>query len=308
MAFMRRFADIERLQAEPLFNKRLLPDIVERFDIRRDRGRDVFPAVRNNRMDFYHKGGKLFTYDGRIGFTTHHKYASVIRSDDKKPYVAETNLQAISSFVEGYERIKENCSLYSGAEAQGVAQVYGRFSCAKHAREHHVVVLDIEVSLRRNGSDDVPEPGEATRASSDRIDLLLFDTKSRLLRFFEAKDFSNGEIRAAKGYTPRIVKQMERYQKQLDDAHIREEILSAYKAHADVINRLFDPEMPLPMPEHIDPNPRLLLFGFDLPQLTGKLKGEVKCLEDEHGLSVYPIGEIKQVNPGNLFSGGRKRW
>lgn len=308
MAFTRYFADIEKLQADPLFNKCLLPDIVERFDTRRDRGRDVFPAVRNNRIDFYHKGGKLFSYDRRNGFTTHHKYASVIRSNKKSPYVTDANLQAISSFVEGYERIKENCSLYSGAEAQGIAQVYGRYSCAKRAREHHVVVLDIEVSLRRSGSDDAPEPGETTRVSSDRIDLLLFDTKKRLLRFFEAKDFSNDEIRAAKGFTPRIVKQMERYQKQLEDVHICEEILSAYKVHVDVINRLFEPEMPLPIPEHIDPTPRLLLFGFDLPQLTGKLRGEIMCLEDEHGLSVYPIGEIKKVNPGNLFSGGRKRW
>jgi len=308
MAFTRYFTDIEQLQADPLFNKCLLPDIVEKFDTRRDRGRDVFSAVRNNRIDFYHKGGKLFSYDRRNGFTTHHKYASVIKASLPNQYVTDMNLQAISSFIEGYERIKENCSLYSGVEAQGVSQVYGRFSCAKRTREHHVVVLDIEVSLRRSDGEIDLEPQETARAHSDRIDLVLFDTESGIIRFFEAKDFSNGEIRAAPGNMPKIVRQMERYQKQLNAPHVREEIISNYKVHIEVINELFEPEAPLPAPQRIDTTPRLLLFGFDQAQLTGKLQGEARRLEEDYGLSVYTKGDIKTVNPNTLFSGGRQRW
>ena len=305
MAFIRRFSDsdIEKLKSEPLFQKCLLPDIVEG-----DQRKAAFPAVRKGRIDFYHQGGLLFSYTGRKGFTTHYKYASVIRGDDRSPYVTDANLQAIDSFVEGYDRIKGNCSLYSGVEARGVSRVYGNFSCAKRNRHHHVVVLDIEVSLRRDGEAEEGEPGTASRPNSDRIDLLLFDTESRLLRFFEAKDFSNKEIRAIPGLEPSIVKQMKRYERQLSTTSVREEMLASYKTHVDVINQLFNPEVHLPEPGDIDPVPRFLLFGFDKAQLTGKLKGEVNRLEDEYGLFIYAIGDIKQVNPGALFSGGRKHW
>lgn len=309
MAFERSFTDasINKLKAEPLFYNYLLPEIEGR-NFKKRNGLGVFPAVRKNRMDFYYKGGKLFSYSGRSKFTTHLKYASVIKKDGGNQYVTDANLQAISSFEEGYERIKENCSLYSGVEAQGVSRVYSNFSCARRKRSESVVVLDIEVSLKRGVEAEEVEPGKASRGNSDRIDLLLFDTKSGMLRFFEAKDFSNGEIRAIPGNEPKIVKQMSRYEKQLDTARVRKEMLESYTAHVDVIKRLFRPEEPLPVPQDIDPVPRLLLFGFDLEQLTGKLRREVSRLEQEYGLSVYAIGDIKKVNPRALFSGGKKHW
>lgn len=303
MAFERRFKAIEDLKKEPLFRKCLLPDIVGT-----DKNTAVFPAVRNNSIDFYYKGGKLFTYDKRNGFTTHHKYASVIRYSAKKPYITDKDLQAVGSFEEGYERIKENCSLYTGVEAAGVSRTYSNFSCARHKRSQHMVVLDIEISLRREGGEEEPEPGKPSRANSDRIDLLLYNNETGLLRFFEAKDFSNNEIRADSEHEPKIVRQMERYRKQLNAAHVREEMLASYKNHVGIINQLFDLKAPLAEPEDIDPEPRLLLFGFDMDQLTGKLRGEVKRLEEDYGVSVYAIGKIKAAKPEALFTGGKKHW
>ncbi len=308
MTFERRFTSVEKLKAEPLFSQCLLPDIMNRFKKGPDRYRDVFPAVRKDRIDFYYKGGKLFSYYHREGFKTHHKYASVIKYDAGNPYVSESHLQAIDNFVEGYERIKENCSLYSGIEASGVARISGDYSCAKKNKNHRVVVLDIEVSLKREKEADDPETQEKDRSKSDRIDLLLFDTKSRLLRFFEAKDFSNSEIRAVTGRTPKIVTQMKRYKKQLNTPTVRQELLAGYSAHVDVINQLFDLEQPLPIPRDIDPLPRLLVFGFDEQQRKGKLKHEISRLEKDHDLSVYAIGKINGVNPNTLFTGGKKRW
>lgn len=308
MGFERRFTDIEKLKTAPLFQHCLLPDIINRFEKRPDRYRDVFPAVRKDRIDFYYKGGKLFTYNGKMGFRTHHKYASVIKYNDENPYVSDANLQVIDNFIEGYERIKENCSLYSGIEANGVSRVYGDYSCAKQEKLHGVVVLDIEVSLRRENEDDEPEPGKKSRAKSDRIDLLLFDTKSCLLRFFEAKDFSNSEIRAEADRIPKIVKQMQRYKEQLNAPNVRQEMLAGYSDHVDIINQLFSLDAPLPTPRDIDPVPRLLVFGFDEQQRKGKLKKEIDRLENDYELSVYAIGNISSVEPNALFSGGIKRW
>jgi len=62
-----------------LFTEKLLPDI--------EKG-TVFPAIRRDYVDFYHKGGNLFSF--RKGFSTHKKYASIIKS--KSDYISELDL------------------------------------------------------------------------------------------------------------------------------------------------------------------------------------------------------------------------
>ena len=44
---------------------------------------EILPTIRNSCIDFYIKGGRLFHYNGE--FSTHIKYASVLKSD--KPYI-----------------------------------------------------------------------------------------------------------------------------------------------------------------------------------------------------------------------------
>lgn len=305
MSFVRRFNDQALLMRDPLFRSQLLPDVTGPFSPREEIKGDVFPAIRVDRIDFYHRGGSLFSYSAKRGFTTHHKYASVILAKSNRPYVTDDSLTAIPSFAAGYDRIKENCALYSGLEAAGVAEVYGRYSCAKKNPLRRVVVLDIEVSLARHQEDGLPEPGSKQRTPIDRIDLLLMDTKTGQLRFFEAKHYSNGEIRAKTGSTPRIVRQIARYQKQLNDSAVYGEVLDAYRAHVAVINSLFSPNIPLPQPTEIDPTPRLLVFGFDAMQQK-KLDVELRTLKS-HGISAYKIGDISKVNPVTLFR-GNPRW
>ena len=301
MGFSRRFTDLAKLEQEPLFYSRLMPDVVAPYFPRGNAAGDVFPAIRVDRIDFYHKGGNLFSYSAKRGFRTHHKYASVILPSQNHQYVTDADPKAIPSFAEGYIRIKENCALYSGLEAAGIAEVYGRHSCAKKDPPCSVVVLDIEVSLARHQEDDLPVPGPSHRTPMDRIDLLLMDTKTGLLRFFEAKHYSNSEIRAKAGMTPRIVRQVERYKNQLDKQAVYDEVLNAYRAHVTVINTLFAPTNPLPQPTAIDPMPRLLVFGFDAMQQR-KLALELQALES-HNITTYKIGDISKVNPVTLFRG-----
>ena len=83
--FKRSFNDelIKRLLDSELYKRKILEDIKTGV---------VFPAIRAERVDFYHKGGKLFTYDGK--FKTHIKFASVYRLDEEKNYVTEKDLSA----------------------------------------------------------------------------------------------------------------------------------------------------------------------------------------------------------------------
>ena len=66
---------IGRLQAEPLFKEQLRPDIARSACEMRAGARRVFPAIREDRVDFYYRGGKLFSYDD-TGFRTNLKYTA----------------------------------------------------------------------------------------------------------------------------------------------------------------------------------------------------------------------------------------
>jgi hypothetical protein len=292
------------LKNESLFKSRLVPDVVNRYSGRKDIGRDVFPAIRNNRIDFYHKGGKLFSYNENDGFSTHHKYASVVQKLSNSDYLTQNDLRAINDFEQGYERIKENCSRYSGDEAQGVARIYGKYSCAKVQLESFICVLDIEVSMRRDGKEVDVEPIADGGSKSDRIDLLLFDIRTKLLRFFEAKHYSNNDIRAEQSREPKIVSQMRRYSDQLKSNAVGQ-LMTAYGQHVKAINNLFEPRISLPAPEEIDPVPRLLIFGFDEQQRKGKVLPEVSRLRKQYGLSVYAKGDIATVDVETLFNGAK---
>lgn len=292
MAFERYFSDdsIRQLQEEPLYKDFLRKDIV-------DNG-SVFPAVRMGRIDFYHQGGKLFSYDGSV-FRTHHKYASVL--DSSKDYVTNADLEdtlPIKSFTACYKRIKENCAIYAGDEAESVSRLYSRFSCAKKSQNKEFVVLDIEVSFE-NKDEDEPDT-DRKRSRQDRIDILLYNTQTGELRFFEAKVFSNPEIRPSGEAIPRVVGQMERYRAQLKANE--EQILSQYENHVNVINSLFSSN--LMQPKSLDLEPKLYVFGFDSDQRSGRLKEKLKSLR-EHKVLIYSKGDPKSVEAENLWNGAK---
>ena len=258
-------ACIDALKAEPLFCERLLPDI------RHARiGKRAFPAVRDNRIDFYYSGGKLFSYCKGAGFSTHVKYASVLKGVSGH-YVTEAKLQTasvVTDFMEGYEQIKANCAMYAGVEAAGVADVSRRSSAA--ACRDQIVALDVEVSF---SGVDSPWGDEADRECTlcggdwvNRPDLLLYNTHTRTLRFYEAKHFSNPELWAAPGKTPLVAAQLARYNTLLGSAAVRELIVAAYGYYIENLNALFD--LSLPTPKDVEDSAVLYVFGYDSRQAS----------------------------------------
>ena len=104
MAFVRRFPEdaIKKLQDEPLFQDFLQKDI--------ENG-SVFPAVRKDRVDFYHRGGNLFSFNGKV-FRTNRKYASVLAYP--KDYITEADLEHELVRVTGDPLVpRGNCALCS---------------------------------------------------------------------------------------------------------------------------------------------------------------------------------------------------
>lgn len=275
--FKRNFNDglIEKLVNSDLFREKILGDI---------KAGNVFPGIRSERIDFYHKGGKLFTFD-KDGFKTHIKYASVYKS--KEDYISESkiaSLEQIVSFFDGYARIKENCSLYAGIESSGVSCIYGSYSYASSMSE--IVVLDIEVSLESLDSGK----------NQDRIDILLFDKRKKQLIFCEAKHYSNKEIWSQKGSSPDVVGQVQRYVKQIGAKG--DVILEEYGNYVDAVNKLL--ALNLPCPESIEQNVVLMVFGFDKDQLSGRFT-ELFKTNMPKDIRYYAIGNVASLKIENVF-------
>ncbi|NCU27675.1 hypothetical protein EOM86_13325 [Candidatus Nomurabacteria bacterium] len=314
----------EALKKPPLYTECLLRDICSG---------EVFPAFRNNKIDFYHKGGRLFEFDGNE-FTTHVKYASVLHGYGK-PYIKENlldygNVRLIRDFKEGYTRIKENCSLHSGLEASEVARIYTESSFSKEPLkivasqksdaielkeeekphnqsfpkfDQNVVVLDIEVSLEsldRDCKDEIPDEGKKGKKETelDILDLLLFNKSERCLQFFEAKHYNHDYIQENKeGKHPELLAQLERYNKQI--AERRKDILEAYRVYTRTARELFEKD--LPDPEVLKEDVVLLIFGFD---------GEQKRRLDEmllksgnlNGVYYRSIGDISTQTAADVWN------
>jgi len=243
-----------------------------------------FLAIRDNRIDIYHKGGKLFGFDS-TGFKTHIKYAAVITSNGHD-YLSENQLalhKLAIDFKTNYTRIKENCANYSGIEAACVSEIYRRHS---YLSKSDVVVLDIEVSFA----------SQNTTKKQDRIDILLLNKKSKELQFVEAKHFTNKEIWSTK--TPDVVNQIARYEGQVKLR--KKQILNEYINYITTINRLFGVHLPKPI--NIDPKATLLIFGFDNDQKKGRLNKLIVNNPQYSGIKSYSIGNVKSIKTENLWN------
>ncbi len=144
---------LKQLKENKVFKNKLLPDVKKG---------NVFAALRNNRIDFYFKGGKLFSFNNK-GLSTHIKYATT-PEDSIGNYVTENEFSQkcrnfAKDFDEDYHKIKNNCALYSkGSEAACVSYLYNKYSFVK---SENIIVLDIEISL---------EADEDRSRTQDRID------------------------------------------------------------------------------------------------------------------------------------------
>jgi hypothetical protein len=270
----------DSLQDSSFFLTKLKPDILSGT---------VFSAIRRNYMDFYHKGGCLFRFQKE--FTTHRKYASVVQS--KSDYVSENDLQKnvrlIQDFAEGYEEIKQNCSLYSGEEAKGVSSIYHNYSFLEQNSD--VVVLDIEISFKAIDEN----------RKQDRIDLLLFNKKTQCLKFYEAKYFSNSELWSRANTRPRVIAQIHRYESQID--RNKSNILKQYENYVNLVNDLY--QCNLPCPKDIDNNVVLLVFGFDSDQRQGRLRELLLKDNSLKEIKYYFIGNVSNLNILNMWNNVR---
>ena len=275
---------LKQLKDHELFKNKLFNDI---------KNGKVFAALRNNRIDFYFKGGKLFSFN-KNGLLTHIKYATT-PEDEIGSYVTESEFSekcgnSIKSFVSDYNKIKTNCELYSkGSEAACVSYLYSKYSFFSSAAD--IVVLDIEISLKAD---------EDKNRNQDRIDILLYSKPDRALKFVEAKLYTNKEIRSETD--PEVVGQIERYNSQIERKE--GEICNAYGKYVEIMNDLFSLKIERPM--KILPGAGLYIFGFDEDQSKGNLTKNIRPNLEKNHIKYYLLGNPSNIDAKTLWNATTK--
>jgi hypothetical protein len=233
---------------------------------------EVFLALRKDAICFYYKGRKLLSFDGK-DYSTCVKNASVIAAkagEIKEKQLAEVSL--IKSFVEGYDRLKENCKAYACCQVKGASVLW--HACSYLSKEPSVVV-DIDVSL-----------GEGAK---DTVDLLIFNKGKQTLRLVEVVYFGSKDLWAAP--TSKVVKSIQANKELLKTN--KKSILSEYAKYINCLNMVFKSK--LKTPTTLDDRIALTIYGYDGCQLNDKqFTNKVKKNPAFKDIPFYCKGDIEQ--------------
>lgn len=235
-------------------------------------------ALRGTYLNVYWRGQALFTVEPGptdLSVTTHEKYLLDPALKDQVPLedgVFRIEALANKGFIRSYEgpatldKMKKAAGLFSGLEKAGCHEI----------AVGNPAVIDCEIAFpgvvsMEDGGIDKTAP---------RVDLAVVevDGENARLVFWEAKHFSNGELRAAGDKPAAVCRQLKVYEKYLASRH--DEIAESY---ARVAANLAAIDMMRPKPRlspliakvgsgecelklGAEPRVGLIVFGFDAGQ------------------------------------------
>lgn len=253
---------------------------------------DTFVAIRDNYVNVYYRGASLARIElsgNEVVASVHYKYLLNPSRADEYVQFGEDGaidwgpLDRTSFLTDPIEvaALKAASRPYTGEEKEGVHKIVVNPDNA---------VVDVEIAI----SDGSRVPRIDIAALVDVGDVVQ-------VRFFEAKAFSNGELRAAGDNAPSVVQQIETYRRLLGKS--RNEVVCSYRNVCEnfvnlegllgsstprdsLVNAVVEGKPPL----ELDDEPRLVVFGFDQDQKNGKWRRELRKLQG-HSLEVIARGD-----------------
>ncbi len=267
---------------------------------------DLILGIRNNYLNVYWHGQSLFKVErpsesGALKVTTHPKY--LLDPDLSKPVPFDGSgfsvdrVEALIREYKGKETLplmKRAAKVYAGEEKDGVHVV---------ARKDRNVV-DTEVAFH------CERDGDKQGRYAPRIDLACFEDvgSSIRLRFWEAKLYSNKEIRAEGNTEAPVVRQVRDY-RELVSKH-REDVAKSYQVVACNLVEIagwVSPQRAVGQlvkqvaggkPFEIDTPPvvGLIIYGFDNDQKgSNGWKTHIAKLETETVMPLRCAGDPKNI-------------
>lgn len=248
--------------------------------------RDLFIAIRNEYINVYYKGNSLFkiSYNGNLVAETHYKYLVrpdaepfLVKASNGTSFAYDANQYAIRDLNE-IDSIKKASSVYSGIEKEGIQKII----------QSNDNIIDLEIALTNEALRDEMEPDtEKKRSTAKRIDFAALQKKDELYEvvFFEAKHFSNKELRAQE--KAKVLEQIDTYKELL--SQYKDKIIGSYKRVCRNFSEILPDsrcaqdivDIAQGKPLNVDLQPRLVVFGFDGDQQNGAYweKHKTKLME-----------------------------
>jgi hypothetical protein len=280
---------------------------------------DVFLAIRRDSLNVYHRGGSIFRIDDQGDGTpspkTHVKY--LVRQQ-----------QVLAELIDGqFVPNAIGWTHYTGPETlNDMIRAASDLAGPEKTGLHPLIVggatvIDVEVALGRAGGamsvESPPDQSGTSRPTAfrnqDRLDVATLEQQGRNIAvvFHEAKHFTNPELRVRSGVPP-VVDQLRRYQTTL--AHHAPALIERYQAACRALLRLdamtravrfaagaAAPSVLNPLIREfaegrtnrvIDPNARLIVFGFDADQKRGQLQTVLDAIRKaEPSVAIYAVGD-----------------
>ncbi|MGD0218246.1 MAG: hypothetical protein ABSC45_12165 [Desulfobaccales bacterium] len=282
---------------------------------------DLHIGIRNNYLNVYYQGNSLvlIRYDskGLLGHT-HYKYLLHPRKNRKPIISAEGNIENLKGvFIdhldkENLELMKKASSVYAGEEKKGIQWIL----------KSNPNIIDMEIALTQEAekqeAEGIEEFEESGGPAAQRLDFAALQkiTNGVELVFFEAKTFSNKELRAKEEKEPKVVKQIKKYQKLIEKYLVTGDIVESYRRVCEnFVDLLGIPDEKKKIAQkvvqegvsfNISTRPRLVIFGFDKDQKIGDVfKVHQKKLEQKEMLGKNRIllkGSPKDFTNGISFT------
>jgi hypothetical protein len=271
-------------------------------------------AVRRSSINAYYRGASIFRIDwkaGQISPVVHVKYLVTPAQDyihlNSDNGFELKGIEPLAMRYEGretLERMIRASAKHSGAEKSGLhPMLIGNSN-----------VIDTEVALTRLGSaENTPEVEQenASGRKADRIDAAIAvpsDGGTPEIRFFEAKHFTNGALRANGDVDPGVVKQVLDYEKALTKhapvlsaryLDTAQALVRFNKMRVSAFGQMAARDISPTLKEiaetgrspGINPKPHLIIYGFD------------KAQRDDAGWKAH-LAKLETKLPGRVLAIG----
>jgi len=243
----------------------------------------LFVAVREEYLNAYWRGHSLFLVKPGPKITTHVKFLLDPGLDDQVPLVErEFRIGELQErgFVSHYEgpktltKMKKASGLFSGLEKTGCHEI----------EVNNPEVIDCEIAF--GGTASSGDVGD--KKGPSRVDLACLERgngKDARLVFWEAKHYSNPDLRAEDGRPVPVCDQVKGYQKYLSDADNCKAVVDSYTKVA--VNLVAIRDMGL----------RRRLSPLIVEVGTGK-RSLTLDPEPQVGLVIFGFDQAEKVHPG----------
>lgn len=273
--------------------------------------KELFIAIRNEYINVYYKGNsllKLSFVNGEFLAETHYKY--LIRPN-VKPFLIKTS--ANMAFIpNGTKGVLDNYLIHNLSEIKSIKTASASYSGTEKEGIQKIIlsndnIVDLEIALTQEAEEDEMNPEQGRKSSAKRIDFAALQKKDSYyeLIFFEAKDFSNKDLRAKGSAVPEVIQQINNYEKLLNQ--YQEDIINSYRLVCsnlcEILPNNLHKKMILGVAEgasmKVNVEPRLVVFGFDEDQG----EGSIWCPHKEKLVESLREKFLAKGNPTNFSNG-----